>query len=402
MRKIFIFFLVALIFEGCKNEPKSYGVIFSVIDTINADGTINIYAFGAKVNGIADDLPAWKAAINYASSPYAKSTKIKAPNGVSRILGQVTEGGEFYPLEKFYMPIASVTASPSVYNLYLKGVFTRTIQIVGEGNSCIYADFNDTTKLQAVFYIGAVFGEKGEPGAEQYNLEISNLGIYAQGYFKNGVRQLKVDYSQNNVIAIAAAKTSGLTLSELTIVGFKDGQVLNECYFLDENNVHFKFCKRPSYDIRSHDITYRNITAYNCDKHFEIRSNLVSIDHLYSNYCNGALWIAASDVKVSFIYAESTNPTIGQLIIGDDNTNMIENINIDHLVIGACNPPQTGILFRSNVKNVSIENARIESQFFKYNNPNTRIYTKQIKGSLPPQINYKQVVQDSTGKYITQ
>lgn len=399
MKNIILFILVVLLFANCKQEHKSYGVTFSTIDTINADGTINIFAFGAKVNGVTDDLPAWKAAVAYAVSPYAKSSKIKDPNGVSRITGQIVIGGEFYPLERFYMPITSVTTAPSTYSLYLKGAFTRTVQIVGEGMSCIYADFNDSSKLQSVFYLGGVFGERGNTSVEQYNLEISNLGFYAQGYFKNGLRQEKVDYSKNNVVAIASAITRGLSLHDLSIIGFKEGLLLNNSYYLDVNNISYSFCKRASYDVQSHSSSYKLLNIYNCGIGMETRSNRVKIEQLYATLCNNGLYIGASDVEASHIYIESCLPTDGQLVIGDDNsTNLIDNIIIKDLTIAGCNPTKTGIYFKRNVRELSIEGARIESQFFKYNNSVTRVITKQIKGVLPPQINIKQVGVDSTGK----
>jgi len=372
------------------------------MEILNADNTINIFYFGAKVDGITDDLPAWNAAITYAVSTGAKSRIIKAPNGVSRISGPIILGGEFIPVQNFLAPITSVSNAPASLSLYLKGAFTAQVKIIGESFSCIYADFNDTTKLQAVFYIGGVFGERGNTSVEQYNLEISNLGIYAQGYFKNSVRQDKPDYSANNVVAIAAAYTRGLKLSELSIIGFKEGQVFNNNYYMEENAISFSFCKRPSFDLQSHSCSYKNIQTYNCSNAFEIRSNRVKIEHLYATLCNSALWIAASDVEASHIYIESCLPTDGQLIIGDDNTNMIDGIILKDLTIAGCSATKTGILFKANAKGVTIEGARIQSQFFKYNNPATRVYTKQIVGTLPPEINLKQVYMDASGKYVTQ
>jgi len=392
MKKTFLSILIVLVSVSSFAQRK---------DTLNADNTINIYAFGALVNGINDDLPAWQAAVNYATSIPAKSRKIKAPNGVSRLTGQIIIGGEFLPLERFYIPISSVTTYPAVFGLYLKGAFTATVQIVGESFSCIYADFNDTTKLQSVFYLGGVFGERGNTSVEQYNLEISNLGIYAQGYFKNGLRQDKVDYSKNNVIAIASAITRGLSLHDLSIIGFKDGQVLNNTYYLDENNVSFSFCQRASYDVQSHSSTYKLINVYNCGIGMETRSNRVKIEQLYATLCKTGLYIGSSDVEASHVYIESCLDTEGQLTIGDDNTNMIDNIIIKDLTIAGCNPTRNGIYFKSNVRSLSIEGARVQSQFFKYNNPATRVYTKQISGTLPPQINIKQIGMDSTGKMIT-
>lgn len=375
---------------------------------LNADNTINLYYFGAKVDGVNDDLPAWNAAISYATSAAAKSRIIKVPNGVSRVTDQIIIGGEFIPVQNFINGISSVSASPASLSLYLKGAFTPTIRIIGESISCVYADFNDETKLKALFYIGAVFGERSEPGAEQYNLEISNLGLYAQGYFKNGRKQSNVDYSKNNVVGLAAAYTRGLKISEVTIVGFKEGQVFNNNYFMEENAVSFSYCQRASYDLQSHCCTYRNITNYFCGTGMEIRSNKIILDGLYSNSCKTGLYIGASNVTINSVYMESCLDTEGQVMIGDEpDANgllkvAIENIFLNDLTIAGCNPTRTGIYFKRNVKNVTIKGATIQSQFFKYTNPLTRVYSSQILGTLPSEINVKQCYMDATGKIVTQ
>ena len=391
MRVIFIL-LVFLFPFSCLAQLK---------DTINCNGSLNLYSFGAKLDGVSDDSQAWQDAINYATSIKGKSRWIEQPtNTVSRITKSLVIGGDFIPLELCFKNIDSVNCYQCNFNEYLNGIRKINIKITGKGESAIYADFNDTNKLRAAIYIGAMYG-RSPASLEQYNLEVSNIGIYAQGYFIAGKRnQNVIDYSNNNVAAIAALFCQGLKVSDMTIYGFKEGIIGNNNYFFDMSAVTFNRCKRGSFDIRCHRGNYTNINTFDCNKGIEIRSNKILLNGLYAMRCITGLHVAGSNNIVNSAYFESPLFTQGQVIIGDSIGGLIEGITFNDLTIASAYPTRIGMWLRNNVKNITINDGIMQSQYVVYDNLNSRIYAKTVLGNLPTAITVRANFIDINGKTI--
>jgi hypothetical protein len=407
MKKLF---LAAIIIISCNTKKEvSYGVFSPSIDTLNPDGSINLYAFGAKLDCITDDLPAWNAAITYATSKTAKSRTIKVPfEKISRITGTIVVGGKFIDVQYMLNNIDDVTVAPSNITEYQRGVSTIHIKIIGETNSGIYADFNDTSKLQAAIYMGGMYGDKRSAlSVEQYYLEISHLGIYAQGYFVNGKRfgtiTTNADYSKNNVCAIASAFCYGLRLDNLTIFGFKESQIHNNSYNIDERDVITWYCKRAGYDIRCHRKNMYNVANFYCEKGAEVRSNKVLINGYYSLGSKTGLHIAGANNTIISAYLESAVTGEGQLVLGDSIANPTNNQLLNGIVFidltMSC-PYKTGINLKDNVRKVSIIGGDCQSMNFVYTNPATRIQLDNVLGVFPAAITIKAAYIDNTGKVI--
>jgi hypothetical protein len=232
MKKVFQIITVFLLFScSQKKEQMSYGVYspINTTDTLNPDGSINLYAFGAKFDFVNDDLPAMKTALVYANSANAKSREIRIPSEkILNATGEITQGGHFVDVKYLLNNINRVDTFPCNFTEYLKGVSMPQIIIKGGTNSGIYANFNDTSKLQALIYFGGMYGDKRcQLSKEQFYLEISHLGLYAQGYFDNkgkrvGTMTTNPDFSKNNVCAVVSAFAQGLKMDEVTIYGFND------------------------------------------------------------------------------------------------------------------------------------------------------------------------------------
>lgn len=389
--KKFLLPLIFLIAISCKQPQQNYSqtlpLATKVIDTINADGSLNLYAFGAKMDGIFDDSPAAERAIAYARTARAKSRELQIPtNGILRLTREPVIGGDFIPLELCYKNIDSVDCYRCNYGAFLDGARVINMQIKGKGESCIYADFNNPDKLQAAILFGAMKGES-QLGKQQYNLEISNVGIYAQGYFKNGKRVFeKVDYSKNNCVGIAALFAFGLTVKNVTMVGFKEGILLNNAYFFDVTNVTTYYSQRASFDIRCHRGSYNNITNGYCDKGNEIRSNKIMVNGLYSLGCKTGLHVAGSNNILSSVYLESGTPGDGQLIIGDSPNDkivlkdFIYGVRFEDLTISY--PYKVGITFKENVRRITINEGLIQSQTFVFKDTLTKVKVENVQGTL--------------------
>lgn len=361
------------------------------LEILNPDNTINLRYFGAAIDGKEDDSNAWDAAIAYATNKASLSNTIKAPNGVSRITRPIVIGGQFIDIERLFNKIDISTLDPAGFAEYLKGTRCINMQIVGETKSCIYADFNDATKMKAAIYVGGMQG-RSAAGFEQYNVEISNIGIYAQGYFVGGKRNTaKVDYSQNNCAGIISVCSQGVTLDRLTLYGFKEGEVHNQDYFFESKKVTTWYCKRASFDIGSHNSSYIMARNYYCTKGIEVRSNKMFLDRPYSLGCVTGLHIAGSDNIINLAYLESSLQTDGQLIIGDEPTDVnaykgtVDGVIFNSLTIAGSYPARVGILCKSNVRTFEIDGGALQSQYFNFNNPATKVIVQNVLGNLPLQ-----------------
>jgi hypothetical protein len=325
-------------------------------------GSICPLWWGAKGDGIADDLPALNKATSYLKN--AGGT-IDLKDKYYRITDTWVLGAKF--IEEKYAYYGNPTTS-SYFNKgkYIEAISKKPIKIIGTGYAGIYGDFSSPTPKAIIYY--NLYGDtRAWPSAENYAAEIINIGIYGKGAFKNGKPVLANNNSgftySNNQVGIVALFTFQMKISNITFYGLKDGIVMNNSYFSTIRTCYFKLCDRGIYHIQSHGSVIDNSTAYFCNKGYEIRSGQISMNNINTEQCKIGLHIINGSNVVNGAYLESIgNSGVAQLIIGDDSGSECEGVVLNAVTTAAVisqGVPATGVLLKRTARTVMINGGMI-------------------------------------------
>jgi hypothetical protein len=357
-----------------------------VILLLLAITSLKSFSQSIKADGVTDDL----SALNYAVKQCKDLgyVRLVLPNGVIRITDTWKIGGKPFEETEYNVADPISHANEKGTAEFQVSKFTLPLQIVGSGNTCIYADFNDTGKLKAAVYISTLGVERFSQ-YEQSAAEFSNIGIYAKGYFINGKPTGKVeDYSKNNCIGLISFYTTSLTMNKVLMIGFKIGLVLNNSYDTELRNLQFKYCGNSFYHFQSHTSNISILKSYMCKKGGTIASDLVTIDDLYSGYCDTGLEVVNGSCNLNNLYFENNNCKLGtpQLIIGIDSGTAMKAVRLTNLTIGAvvkgAGNYATGIELKNTAREVLMEGGNVQSVYIKYPvvNPLCKLITTAVRG----------------------
>ena len=358
-----------LFFKYTGSEPIDSGVIISDASgkkfkrQFNDAGAVTPLWWGAKGDGIADDLPALNKATKFLKN--AGGT-IDLKNKYYRITDTWVLGSKFIE-EKYCYYSNPTTSSHYKHAKYMEAISKKPIKIIATGGYAgIYGDF-ESDSPKAIIYYNLYGDTRATPSAENYVAEISNIGIYAKGAFVNGKPKLANNASgfsySSNQIGILALFTFQMLISNITCYGLKDGIVMNNSYFSKITTCYFKLCERGIYHIQSHGSIIDNPTAYFCKKGYEIRSSQISMNNINTEQCPLGLHIVNGSNVVNGAYLES-NRTGGkaQLIIGDDSGSACEGVILSAVTTASTKPDGTvanGVLLKRTARTVIINGGAI-------------------------------------------
>jgi Pectate lyase superfamily protein len=378
-------------------------VTFLGFCTVQYGQQVNIKDFGAKGDGIQDDLPAWDSAITYVLNlPQFQTPEIIVPAGVYRITNTLVIGGYAIKAADCFVsaPVKKYQKTGKIDLAELqKGTRSASIKIVGVGTVSIYADFNDSTELKPVIAYQAAGDTRNRSSTRQYTAEINNIGIYGKGSFtEKGIPSLREKplYKKNNQVGILAIYTPNLKLNQVLFWGLKEGLMMNNCGMMDIRNLKFEYCQRGIYEIQNHSGKLENISAWFCDKGIEIRSNQLVMDVYYAHSCGIGLHVAASNNLFNSVYLESYQAGESQLIIGDNpgepnaTKNLLSGLSFNMLTIVAIKADKSignGITWKDNARRMNINGGGIQTCTFKYpSHKLTRVRYEGVTGTLPAAI----------------
>ncbi len=331
-----------------------------------------------KADGVTDDLPALQDAIAYC---IANDKILQLPSGVIRVTDEIVIGTRWQEVADAYSGSFAIPDAGAAG--YLSSVRTKNIVIRGGSLTAIYADFNDPARLKAAIYYGAQGrGEASYP--TQMTGELSNLSIFAKGTMQSGkpVLPMAVDPS-NNQVGILALFSFGLSISNVTLNGFKEGLLYDNAYFSVTNKVTCNFCGRFGYVARSHGSELRNVTAALNTTGLEIHSNQLTVTNYYANNCEVGLVVAAGNNVFNSTYLESGKTTVAQLIMGDDSGGSpIDGNTFTALTIANSGQGQCAI-FKSNAGRTSIHGGSIQSCGGATLAPGVKVLTENVTGGIP-------------------
>lgn len=362
-----------------------------------------IYAnkdFGAQADGRSDDSDALQSAINYCISVPQYKTPILVLEGVYRITKTLVIGGNSIKAKDAFISGTNII-NQGLYDANEFGKGNRSAQLIirGEGTTSIYADF-ESTELTPVICYQAAGDTRNAASTRQRTGTIENIGIYGKGCFNaNGIPQLRTipNYKANNQVAILGLYSINLRLRDVYIRGFKEGVILNNCNFYYIDNLMVEYCERAGYEIQNHTGRLQLVSAWYCDKGFEIRSNQMIFENYYAGGCGIGLHVASSNNLFSSIYLESSKTTEGQLIIGDNagepnaSTRLLSGLLFNMLTIvasGTDGSMKDGVVWKENARRMSINGGSIQSCSFRYN-PLMKVRYEGLLGNLPTSISIK-------------
>lgn len=361
---------------------------------------ISVRDYGAKGNGIADDGPAIKAAIDYAMSfNQQKTPDVIFPAGVYRVTSPIIIGG--YSLNPEYLFVSSPVyryAYSSFYRSleYAKGTRSAQLRIKGEGIVSIYGDFNDSTELKPIIAYQAAGDGRNLTSTLQSTGEISNIGIYAKGFFDaNGKPQPRVvpPFRKNNQVGLLATYTNGLRVYNVSFHGLKEGMMVNNTAG-DFQNLRFTYCVRGLHEIQSHCSSYKLITADLCDKGFEFRSNKLTVSNLYARFCKIGMVVGSSNNTFTSSYFENQLGGYSQILVGynpgdpfyepglNGQTDCITFVDLTIATTDPSKPNEhdTGIIMRESARRVFISGGYLYTSEEIFTSPLNQIMFTGVSG----------------------
>lgn len=291
--------------------------------------------FGARFNGIDDDIDALDATYAYCNSlAYDKIVVIQLPPGVCRITRPWVIGAYYMDESNCFTnlfggyghdPAPIISAAASTANAQAKPV-----SIEGSGATAIYLDFNPTTLKAGIYY--SAMGNNGK-NIEMYRHHISGIGVYGQGYFvpdpadpehhviPKYPRTATYASVNNNLMGILCLNNS-LEVNNCILRDLKEGIVFNNCGAPVFKNSSIIACRRGYYCWQAHGGTIENVNADVTERGFEIRSGAMTITNVYARFCPTAIWKGAGGTATfTACYLECGNYAVSgtsQLVIGDD------------------------------------------------------------------------------------
>lgn len=386
MKKLLIILCFSSLICSAKAQDKN------VLSTTVKQYTVTPEMFGAKGDNITDDLLALNAAVKYLGSDGGTIFLDKGYRITDTwVLGEsfINENDglqrNFTLLKSFNLP------------KYLSAIKKKPIKIIASSKGGIYGDFKSDTLKAIIFY--AMYGDsRAWPGDEKYAAEISNLAVYGQGNFVNGIATIRGDNNgydyTNNQIGILALNTFKMQVSNCTFYGLKKGLVLNNSYFSNLTNNYYKLCDVGLLHLQSHGSIITNNIAYYCNKGYEIRSGQIVMNNINSEQCKIGLHIVNGMNVVNGCYLEANRTSgLSQLIVGADigdegyiEGNKAGGIIINAITIAVSNTDGSignNVMLKSTADDVHINGGMLYSGHFTKTGTSGRIIANGVYGDLP-------------------
>lgn len=277
---------------------------------------INPCWWGAKGDAVHDDLPALKSATDYCLQ---NKTIMQFPSGIFRITDQWVLGGKTIAEEDLFY--GDFTRAPS-FDSKQHAVARKSSPLIIRGgvNTCIYGDFN-ANKLTAIIYYNIQGnGVANDPSTHLYTHEFSNIGVYAQGYFK-GTKPAPPSSVNlaNKQIGLVILYCHNPKIDGCGFYGLKYGLFFETSYFGTVRNCRFEFCQTGMATVDYNANLLENVVGYYCKIMADINGSQIVANSLNSEYCETALIFKGKNIVLNGIYCENHNlklPNNYQLIFG--------------------------------------------------------------------------------------
>lgn len=400
------------------NEPVDGGVVIldstgkkmkRVYDSVNG---VRPEWWGAKGDGINDDLPAFTAMTAYLMNQSgSKQDFVQLSNAVYRLTNQWVIGQKFIDEDQTFKDILN---NPTLdMNKFIISRRVNPISIKGTGASAIYLDF-EPDKLTAGIYYAIQGDTRAKNSIESYSAELKDFGIYPKGYFNNGVPTNTINkYNGNKLVGIEFIYNVMVSVDKITFFGLREGVILNNSYFNNITNCTFRYCNRGFYTYQSHASTMSNCVFSFCNLGLEFHSGQLNLTNIYTSSCSVSMYFGwgSSSIIINSSYLESSVTGEAQIIIGENigdpsyinsSSYVVNGIVFNALTVVANKPSGatgTSIILKDSARKVMINGGSLQSSNKVLTNPSNELIVQGVLGSFPIEANRRDA--DSNFKSIT-
>jgi hypothetical protein len=294
--------------------------------------------FGAKANGITDDILAIEAATKYAIK---NKVKLFFPAGTYRISRQWIIG--YKVIQEADLHYYTLGDAPT-WNTNIITTDQFPIEIEGSRGAIIFGDFKSKKETAIIYSCILSQWIKGT----DFGISIKNLKILGRDTMHQ--------------IGLAMIHSMHSSLENVSVEGCKEGISIHSSYFSNFSNLILKKCVIGWKDLGSNGVNINNMHADYCGTGFVFKANTQVINNLTTEECEtSAIFEGASQMKVTGVYFESTvKETITPLIIFKNSY----QIDMNCLVLASAGKEnigrlQTGFYFDEKCKSISISNAAL-------------------------------------------
>jgi hypothetical protein len=343
---------------------------------------VNVKQFGAKGDGVQDELSFLENAASYCGRAN-KCLTLFFPNGVYRISDQWVIGTKIVPVEEelFHYPYYSC---PSLN--YGNESNWRPFRVIGSYDSVIHADFSSTTIKSAIYY--CIRMNTGTSNRDEFGGEISNLKIVGQGSYINDEEQTLFNWqSSKNQCGLMVLSGIGMKFDNLYFKNMNKGMNLNTSYNAIVSHWVANYCEYGWFEIGSNTGNRNAFHCFNYELAYEVRSALLVWEGMWAEGVNTVLKIYGSNNTIKGFYNEAHQRELSNqkfvIEIGlpsnapDYNPDGVNGTVFDGLFLPASYTDLSianGIRMRDGARNVSIIGGHILANVQFDNAANNLVY----------------------------
>jgi hypothetical protein len=270
---------------------------------------INVKWFGAKGDGIQDDLPAFNACRDYITFNgvflgLEKTSRpdMLIPDGKYRLTNTFKIGGApISPTDALtYQAYDSGSGAPS-YNLteHLKGGSTLAVGIKCSNLAYIIPDFGPLSELKAVVSYGCYSSSYGDGNLSSTTIHgLKILSVESGNYDNFGTD------GPNLAGLVIYGLIPGITVQHCKFAGLEAGLISNMGYMTDFRQLHFESCEKGFVSMGGHGCTGNMFVAYHCELAYDIRSGASAFIQMNTEQCNRALYVQGNNIVFNGCYFE--------------------------------------------------------------------------------------------------
>lgn len=298
--------------------PRKAGGIW--VRQFNAALGVNPCWWGAKGDGIQNDLPALEAATKYCLT---NETILQFPSGVFRITAPWIIGGKTLE-EKDLFTSKLTTAETFKIQQHQRARTSNAMIVRGAAKTCIYGDFIAKQLTAMVYYNINANGIAKMPSAQMYSHEFSNIGFYGEGSF-TGVtpRAITKVNEQNQQIGLVILYCNQPKVNGCNFAGLKYGLLAKTSYFGQLSNCSFRYCETGFWAVDYNANLIENLVGFYCTQLAEISGSQLTFNNINTEFCRSTLKFSGKNIIINGMYCENNQldlPNHYQLILGRNKT----------------------------------------------------------------------------------
>ncbi|MFM2359545.1 MAG: hypothetical protein RLY16_1538 [Bacteroidota bacterium] len=364
--------------------PRKSGGIW--VRQFNPALGVNPCWWGAKGDGIQDDLPALQAATQYC---LANETILQFPSGVFRITAPWVIGGKTLE-EKDLFTSKLTTAESFKIQQHQKARTSNAMIVRGAAKTCIYGDFSAKQLTAMVYYNINANGIAKMPSAQMYSHEFSNIGFYGEGSFDGGVpRAITKVNEHNQQIGLVILYCNQPKINGCNFAGLKYGLLAKTSYFGQLSNCSFRYCETGFWAMDYNANLIENIVGFYCKQLAEISGSQLTFNNINTEFCKSTLKFCGKNIVINGMYCENNQLSLAnqyQLILGRNKAepgyspkSFTTGIVIQALTITTAG--RELILLEDDLRTISITSANMNGSILSKSVRN-QIEVNLIEGSI--------------------